>query len=188
MEHAHRARSQAAALRSTLGLLGHVPPSVGRCGRWRRPRQAQLLFQGIKAPGLKSNQSQVETARRLAADHASLRPEIESRRAPSNSRISSRRAPTNLVRGTRLVRHESFLVFFSISCCLPVDRKQGERSRARPRVQDAGQSRKWAVRHRAYVGTMRQRPKKTDRDAPVGLLTRCFRAPFVARAAKRLVR
>ena len=44
-------------------------------------RQAQLLFQGIKAPGLKSNQSQVETARRLAADHASLRPEIESRRA-----------------------------------------------------------------------------------------------------------
>ena len=90
----------------------------GRLSSYSR-RQAQLLFQGIKAPGLKSNQSQVETARRLAADHASLRPEIESRRAPSNSRISSRRAPTNLVRGTRLVRHESFLVFFSISCCLP---------------------------------------------------------------------
>jgi hypothetical protein len=58
-------------------------------------------------------------------------------------------------------------------------------SRARPRVQDAGQSRKWAVRDRAYVGTVRQRPKKTDRDTPAG---RCFRAPLVARAAKRLAR
>jgi hypothetical protein len=28
------------------------------------------------------------------------------------------------------------------------------------------------VRHRAYVGTVRQRPKKTDRDAPAGPLTR----------------
>lgn len=146
-------------------------------------------------PGYQSPRAEIESepgrdSASPAADHASLRPEIESR---AQGLIEFENQQGGLPRIWFVELAYSFVMnhfwfFLASRVVLPVDRKQGERSRARPRVQDAGQSRKWAVRHRAYVGTMRQRPKKTDRDAPVGLLTRCFRAPFVARAAKSLVR